>query len=209
MNETTRWWWVRHAPVACQAGRLYGQTDLSCDTSDKATLGALAGMLPADAVWVTSHLKRTTETARALAAAGIRAPAPLAEADLAEQRFGAWQGLTWDEIRDADGATHREFWRDPGRRAPPGGESLADVFARVAAVVERLIAGHAGRDIVAVTHSGSIRAALALALGLEPSQALALRIDNLSLTRIDHVPDRLSKGHASAWHVVAVNLAPR
>ena len=166
-------------------------------------------MLPADAVWVTSHLRRTTETARALAAAGIRAPAPLAEADLAEQHFGAWQGLTWDDIRSTDSAAHREVWRDPGRRAPPGGESLADVFARAAAAVERLIAGHAGRDIVAVAHSGSIRAALALALGLEPSQSLAFRIDNLSLTRIDHVPDRLSKGRTSAWHVVAVNLPPR
>ena len=29
MSAATRWWWVRHAPVVEQAGRLYGQTDLA------------------------------------------------------------------------------------------------------------------------------------------------------------------------------------
>ena len=70
---------------------------------------------------------------------------------------------------------------------------------------------HAGRDIVAVTHGGTIRAALAIALGLDPEQALAFTVDNCSLTRLDHIAGPLGS-HApeseSAWRVVFVNARP-
>ena len=39
---TTRWWWVRHAPVRNDGGNIYGQSDLACDTSEDP---ALAGSL--------------------------------------------------------------------------------------------------------------------------------------------------------------------
>ena len=35
---TTRWWWVRHAPVRNDGGNIYGQTDLACDTSDRVSV---------------------------------------------------------------------------------------------------------------------------------------------------------------------------
>ena len=60
-------------------------------------------------------------------------------------------------------------------------------MARSKAVIERLTAAHAGGDIIAVAHGGTIRAAIALALGLGPEQGMAVTIDNLSLTRLDHV----------------------
>ena len=56
-----------------------------------------------------------------------------------------------------------------------------------------------------MAHGGSIRAALALALGLDAERALGFSIDNLSITRIDHV-DGPAKGEA--WRVAAVNLPP-
>jgi alpha-ribazole phosphatase len=209
MSATTRWWWIRHAPVVEQVGRLYGQTDLACDTSNATALKALAAMLPSGALWVTSHLRRTADTARAIATNGLDASRPVVEPDLAEQHFGAWQGLTWDEIHAADEEAHREFWKDPGGNAPPGGESFATVIARASATIDRLTAANGGRDIVSVAHAGSIRAALALALDLDPWKSLALQIDNLSLTRVEHVPERLDIGHASAWRVVTVNQPPR
>ena len=72
----TRWWWVRHAPVP-DGGRIYGQKDLPCDCSDAPVFTAVAAMLPRDAVWVTSHLQRTTQTAAAIIAASIGAMSPL------------------------------------------------------------------------------------------------------------------------------------
>ena len=72
----TRWWWVRHAPVP-DGGRIYGQRDLDCDCSDARVFRAVAAVLPQDAVWVTSALKRAKQTAAAIHAAsdGKHAPA--------------------------------------------------------------------------------------------------------------------------------------
>ena len=39
---TTRWWWVRHAPVRNDGGNIYGQTDIACDTSDTYVFEAVA-----------------------------------------------------------------------------------------------------------------------------------------------------------------------
>jgi broad specificity phosphatase PhoE len=84
------------------------------------------------------------------------------------------------------------------------------VIDRVEAAVARLTARHRGRDIVAVGHGGSIRAALALALGLEPERALAFVIDNCSLTRLDHIHDDSDAATAGGvWRVAAVNLKPQ
>ena len=202
----TRWWWVRHAPVTQHGGRLYGRTDVPADTGESARFAALDRALPEGAVWITSALLRTHQTADAIAAAGHAVPARAVEPDLDEQDFGAWQGLTWDEVASERGGPAHKYWVAPAHVTPPEGESFATVMERVAAAVDRRTARHAGADIVAVAHGGSIRAALALALGLEPERALAFSIDNLSITRIDHV-DGPARG--GAWRVVAVNLPAR
>jgi alpha-ribazole phosphatase len=211
MSElTTRFWWVRHAPVA-HGGRIYGQSDLSCDCSDKATFTGLAGLLPRQAVWVASNLRRTHETAAAIVRAGLVGPAAipgpgiLTLADLAEQDFGDWQSLTYDELnRSRNGASHR-FWHAPAHETPPGGESFVAVIERVSRAILHLVETHVGRDIIAVAHGGTIRAALAVALGLDPEAALAFAVENCSLTRLDHVA---SPGMGHGWRVVTVNRPP-
>jgi len=213
-NTVTRWWWVRHAPVVGHDGRIYGQDDFDCDCSDQATFRFLARVLPRDALWVTSHLRRTQRTAAAIVTemeAGAAVP-PLVESDLAEQHFGAWQGLTNVELAATrDGAWHR-FWLAPAHEAPPGGESFVAVVERVSAVVRRLSTTHAGRDIVAVTHGGTIRAALAIALDIDPERALVFTVDNCALTRLDHIAGAAGS-HVSnptdAWSVRLVNAVPR
>ena len=202
----TRWWWIRHAPVVNHGGRLYGQTDLSADTSERARFEALARVLPSGAAWLASALRRTHETAAAIVDAtadpGHETPRWAVEPDLGEQDFGAWQGLTWDELAAHRGGLAHKYWVAPADFVPPGGESFAQLVERVTPVIDRRTARHEGGDIVAVAHGGSIRAALALALGLAPERALAFSIDNLSITRIDRVDGPAAGG---AWRVVAVN----
>ncbi len=70
---TTRFWWVRHAPVE-HDGRIYGQKDMTCDCTDANVFAGLARQLPRNAAWVTSDLRRTHETARAIIAAGLPGP---------------------------------------------------------------------------------------------------------------------------------------
>jgi broad specificity phosphatase PhoE len=205
----TRWWWIRHAPVTAHGGRIYGQEDYPADCADGDSIAALAARLPAEPVWVTSHLRRTQETAAAiLAARGAAAAAPawLVEPDIAEQHVGAWHGLTHDELNARGGIGRDPFLLWPASERPPGGESFLEVVERVGRAVARLTAHHRGRDIVAVAHGGSIRAALAIALGIEAERVMSFAVDNCSLTRLDHVSAADAAGRESAcWRVVSVN----
>ena len=207
----TRFWWVRHAPVA-HDGRIYGQTDLSCDCSETSLFPGLAEQLPRAAVWVTSDLRRTHETASAIIRAGLPGPDPIpgsgsiVMAELAEQHFGEWQGLTYDELQLSRAGDFHRFWHAPAHEAPPGGESFTAVIERVSSAIHRLVEAHPGCDIIAVAHGGTIRAALALALGLDPEASLAFTIENCSITCIDRI-DGPGMGHG--WRVVTVNRPPR
>ncbi len=204
MTET-RWWWVRHAPVPNPEARCYGQNDMDCDVSDTESFQGLGALLPAGAVLVTSDLLRTRKTAAAIAEAGLGLPDPIEEPSLREQSFGDWQGMTHAEIHQSRGGRH-PFWLSMASECPPGGESFTDVVARLAPTVERLTREHGGRDIVSVGHGGTVRAALCLALGIDPEAALAFTVANLSLTRLDHIADGNGGG---AWRVVTVNQRPK
>ncbi|TCS65141.1 histidine phosphatase family protein [Varunaivibrio sulfuroxidans] len=201
MNET-RWWWVRHAPVAAPyAGLVYGARDVPCDLSETCAVAAVAERLPMDAVWVTSALSRTVATAAALRRApeGAR---PFALAALNEQSFGDWQGRAWRRIETEDKTRYDAFWADPGRAAPPGGESFAALAARAGEAIAALNVAHGGRDIIAVAHAGVIRAALALALDIPAHKALPIAVDTLSISRIDCFRD---EGRPASWRINAVN----
>jgi alpha-ribazole phosphatase len=214
----TRWWWIRHAPVLDHDGSIYGQTNPPADCSDAPVFAGLAALLPTAPVWVASHLQRAQQTARAIlaatAGAAVHTEGLVIEPDLAEQNFGEWQGLTFDEIAAKRGVEHHRFWVAPAQEAPPGGESFVDVVTRVDRAVRRLTAAHSGRDIAAVAHGGTIRAALAVALGLDAERALSFDIGNCSLTRIDHIlePPKPGRGNTAvdreSWRLLGVNLPP-
>lgn len=209
MTPPTHWWWIRHAPVPEGGVRIFGQRDVDCDVSDAVALRALAAALPEGPVGIVTSLRRTRQTYDALVAAGAPLPAPEVEPDLAEQSFGLWEGLSWTEMEALDPATYVGFWKNPTASAPPGGESCAAMMARVGAAIDALTARHAGRDIVCVGHGGTIRAAIAMALGLSPETAMAVVIDNLTLTRISHVADGLLRARAGVWMVRGMNAPGR
>jgi broad specificity phosphatase PhoE len=203
----TRWWWIRHAPVP-DGGRIYGQSDLDCDCTDGEIFSVLARELPRDAVWVTSNLARTHQTAAAiLAAANGRhgTVEPLAIPDLAEQHLGEWQGMERKPFYAQRKVGTHTLWFGPADERPPGGESFVDLYDRVRPVIERLTVEHRGRDIVAVTHGGTIKVALAVALGLDPQAALSFLVENCSITKLDYLQP---EGAPGLWRVAAVNHRP-
>jgi alpha-ribazole phosphatase len=199
----TRWWWVRHAPVREDGGRIYGQKDLGCDTSDVDVFAAVGKILPRDAVWFASNLKRTHQTADAIWAAGFPKPDNMTEvAAFAEQDLGAWQGMNRAAFL-ANRPVGSNWFADIGEAAP-GGESFMDLYDRVTAAIARINAEHAGRDVIAVAHGGTIKAAIGFALGRQPDKGLAFGIDNCSVTRLDHIA---SAGQDS-WRLPMVNQQP-
>ena len=212
-TSVTQWWWVRHAPVTANEGRIYGSGDLPCDTTDGAAFDTLAEILPKDAILVTSSLLRTHQTADAIQAAGLELPPRIEDADLAEQSFGDWQGRYYADIEKETAKVVHDYWLCPAHYRPPSGESFADLVARVAPAVERISEDHPGKKIVAVTHGGTIRAALCVALGMDPERALSFSIDNLSVTRIDRIEsggdDSRPGSGKLGWRTVMVNRLTR
>lgn len=186
MSVATQLWLIRHAPVDGPRGVIHA-ADAPADLKDITAFTVLKARLPVGAHAVCSPMRRTRETAGML---GLDA---VDEADFAEQDFGGWTGRRHDELAAELGATYHEFWTSPAGNRPPGGESFVDQIERARSGLARLPAG----DAVLVVHSGTIRAVLAIALGLSPDSALRFTVDPLSLTRIDRLQD--------GWRVVGVN----
>jgi alpha-ribazole phosphatase len=198
-HSITRWWWLRHAPVPDPENRIVGQLDPPCDLSDTDRLSALARQLPRQSVVVESGLLRCAQTLGAIEAAGLTVAPSIIEPALQEQNFGHWQGRRWAELESKKDPQLSDFWRDPAASTPPGGESFLVMMARVRAAVTEMTRHFEGRDVIAVAHAGTIRAALAVALDLSPHAALSFVIDPLSLTRLDAIGD--------GWRVGGVNMS--
>ncbi len=126
-----------------------------------------------DQAW-TSPARRAQETAQALGLEAAVEPA------LRACDYGRWAGRSLADVQAQDGeAALLTFLSDP-LAAPHGGESIADVLARVRSWLDR----HAsdGGHIVAVSHAEIIKAAILHAIKAPP--AAFMQIDIGPLTRV-------------------------
>lgn len=164
----TRLLLVRHAP-ALHGGTLAGRNDVPADTAETPALAAIRARLaaPIPPLTLVSPARRCLWTACAIA----QSPEFRTEPRLIEQDFGAWEGLPLDRIPDL-GPLQAEAL---ARHRPPGGESFADMAARVRPVLEA-----ATGTTAIIAHAGTVRAALALVTG--PAAALGFAVAPLSLT---------------------------
>jgi ribonuclease H / adenosylcobalamin/alpha-ribazole phosphatase len=165
---------LRHGQTEHTPERRYsGRNDLPLSLTGRAEAAAAAvraGQLGIDVV-VSSPIRRTRETAATVATA-LGVPVELDD-DLAELDFGDLEGLTLDEALAKHPLAVRRFTSDVGVKAP-GGESIADVSARVARARRRILDGHAGRTVLVVSHVTPIK--LLLAAGLEVGDEVVHRV---------------------------------
>jgi broad specificity phosphatase PhoE len=138
---------MRHFPTLWNAeGRLQGQTDIPLTPTARAQLAGLRLHPPWDgARLVASTLARSAETARLLADGRAVATDPR----LVELGFGAWEGRRTAELAADPQAGFRPSsdW-GPHDRAP-GGESLAEAWARLAPALAEIAADPGPAVIVA------------------------------------------------------------
>jgi alpha-ribazole phosphatase len=149
---------VRHPPPIDVDGLCYGRLDVAVDEKDIAgTAESIFDRIPrqtlASARIYCSPASRCMGLARHLASPR----APTAAEDLIEMSFGRWQGIRWEAIAQLEiDAWAKDLW---GYR-PGGGESVAMVAARWERWLHQ-VRRNDGGDVVAVTHAGVIRVALA------------------------------------------------
>jgi len=172
---------LRHGPTAWNAaGRLQGRSDLALSPAGRAVVAGWR--LPAfvlDFDWRTSPLARCRETAALLRASHPGAAEAAVEPRLVEMDFGSWEGQSLAGLRAADPDGTAALERRGLDFAAPGGESPRAVQARLAPWLAEL--AHCGRDVLAITHKGVIRALYAQATGWPMLGRMPTRLDYASL----------------------------
>lgn len=178
-------WLVRHAPTMLK-GVCYGQSDVPVTLEPAEAARAIAerweehapGVVPE--LW-TSPSARTRPVAEELARR-FRTSSQV-DARLSELSFGEWEGRAFAEIEHTDSARFQRWMRAYEVEAPPGGETAAQLRARVAEWLEerRRVAG----TTLAVTHAGVMRMGLAIAAGLKYADFAGKAVRHLWPERIE------------------------
>ena len=172
---------LRHGHTAWnRAGRIQGRTDVPLDEDAIASLSQLRLPAPWDnaLVW-SSPLSRAAQTARLVS--GLE---PRQVTALMEMNWGDWEGQKGAVLRMDPSSGFRDIEEWGWGYTPPGGESWNVSAARVASVVRRVSAAHAGAHIIAVAHFGVILTQVQAVLGVTAKEVLAHKIDNLSVTTL-------------------------
>jgi len=135
----------------------------------------------------TSDLSRARETATILAA---RLGVPVREEPaLRELSHGRWEGRTHAEVAELWPGDYAAYEADPFEVRRGGGDSYADLEARLWPALERMARSHRGQRIVAVSHGGPIRLALSRILDRPLADRDALGVGNGSWFEVERSPE--------------------
>ena len=188
---------VRHGQTPASVERRFaGSSDVELTQEGHAQARMLASRLSKVSVdeLVVSPLVRCRQTAAPIAEAlGVE---PVTVDALRECDFGAWEGLTSAEVREAY-PDHFDRWIGDESVQPPDGESWAEVYERCDAWWDEVTAAAEGRTVLAVTHGGVVLTVLRRALGAPYVALIAFEIDPCSVTMVS------SRGRL--WRVRLVN----
>jgi ribonuclease H / adenosylcobalamin/alpha-ribazole phosphatase len=180
---------LRHGQTPMSVQKRYaGRTDAPLTEVGAQQAAAAAKRLASAGlgVIVTSPLLRTVQTAQAVAA--VTGATLVTDDGFRETDFGAWEGLTFAEVRERWPAEISAWLADPDV-APPGGESFTDVSARVTEALDRVLAARAGQTVLIVSHVTPIKMLVAAALLAPPAALYRMHLDVAALCEIDWYAD--------------------
>ena len=178
---------VRHGQSTHNAqARLQGQADPPLSDAGRAEAELLKPALPAfeDDRVVTSDLQRAAQTAALLGYPGARRDPRFREIDV-----GEWEGRPLADVP----AGPETAWRGGALKAP-GGESWADLQARVGQGIDELIAR--GGTWLVVCHGGVVRAALSHVTGADPQRVAGPANASVTIMRANERPQLETYGWA-------------
>jgi 2,3-bisphosphoglycerate-dependent phosphoglycerate mutase len=153
--------------------RFQGQADPPLNAAGREQARALADALsgePLAAVY-TSPLRRAAETAEIVAAPqGLRVE-PVD--GLREVDVGSWEGRTRTDLEERQPEQFRR-WLVEHEQGWDDGETYEEMGRRVVPALLAVAERHRGERILAVTHGGPIRAAMAASEGITHAEARRL-----------------------------------
>ncbi|MCI3270100.1 bifunctional RNase H/acid phosphatase [Streptomyces cylindrosporus] len=136
---------------------------------------------------VASPLARTRETA-GIVARHLGLDVSVDEG-IRETDFGAWEGLTFGEVRERYPDDLTRWLADPTAEPSGGGESFAATAVRIAAARDKLTAAYAGRTVLLVSHVTPIKTFVQLALGAPPESLFRMELSAASLSAVAYYAD--------------------
>jgi broad specificity phosphatase PhoE len=170
---------VRHSPTT-ETRRLVFPADEHLDGESVSLAASLGSVFPGGCEAICSPAVRARQTA---VAAGLDARV---EPRLAECDFGSWAGRSLAELHAEDAEAVERWMSDPDAR-PHAGETLSELSLRVAGWLDDATAGDG--CLVAMTHGGVIRAAVAHALEAPLATFWRIDVEPLSVSEL-HAHDR-------------------
>ena len=180
---------LRHGETPMSVQKRYaGRSDVPLTDTGVLQAAAAAKRLASAGIGVivTSPLLRATQTAQEVAE--VTGAPVVTDQGFRETDFGAWDGLTFAEVRQRWPADVTAWLADPAV-APPGGESLVEVGARVTEALHRVLTGHQQQTILIVSHVTPIKTLVAAALLAPPAALYRMHLDVAALSEIDWYAD--------------------
>jgi len=187
---------IRHAATGPSTeGRFYGSTDLSLSEDGVRQARLLAERLSSEEIKAvfSSPLKRALETAMPIALAHdlqVNVLDGLREID-----FGAWEGMSFDEIRKRYPGECNSWLADPWNFTFPRGESTREFKKRVSREFAAVLNSEGPAAVV--SHGGPLRVILSCLGCIEESRAFNHSLDHGGITIIE--------SGGSGWKIKAMN----
>jgi broad specificity phosphatase PhoE len=188
-----RLWLVRHGATLWNSEqRFCGHSDIPLSSEGQGQARWLAHHLCTQqiATIYTSDLLRAQQTADIIASQSSQPVQVTVSSSWREIAFGAWEGLTYEQITQQF-PSNTGFFSDPLSVAPPDGETLQALAHRVQHAFIELAqaASFSGDgDIVLVSHGGPLRVLLSIILAMPLELQWRLHLAPGSLSAIDFLP---------------------
>jgi alpha-ribazole phosphatase len=188
-TDATRLILLRHGePDDTVHGRCYGRLDPGLSRLGEEQMKRAWRLLKREslAAIYCSPRRRAVDSARLRS---TDSPTTTVDDRLREIDFGAFEGLTYEEIANRYPRKYDEWMTRPASVVFPDGESFPALRARVLEALEQIRRSHRGETVTIVSHGGVNRAALGLALDLDPSRIFRLAQAYACVNVIDYVGD--------------------
>jgi broad specificity phosphatase PhoE len=203
--ETTRLYLIRHGEVEARYQRVFGgRIDMELSPQGLSQAEALAKHLrPVRfAAIYSSPMKRAAQTVVPLVAG--RSLSPVTLDDLREVDFGAWTGLTWEQVQERFGVSAFDWLEKLDKMGVPEAETAEQFRARIEPCLKRIISDDCGQTVAVVCHGGVIRMMLAVLLDLPLPKLAHFDIEYASVTVVNCAPHRaeLHLLNFTTWRVL-------
>ncbi len=200
---------IRHGETEWNVGEIFrGRVDIELNetgTKQAELLAEYLSEVKIDAIY-SSPLKRALKTAEIIAnyhKLNVEIVRGLIDFD-----YGAWQGLSQQEVKDKYKELHAQWIKNPQQVKMPAGESLDDVRKRAMGVVNGVITKYEG-TVALVSHRVVNKVLICALLGLDNSHFWNIKQDNCGITTFTYEDGRfILTEHNNTSYLKPIRKAP-